>query len=212
MYFFLLCLCFSSLFNLILKTSQTIFHFPCGLDVYFMVIWKCLDKTSNVINLWLSFSIEMKIFSRFFHYFFQTNISGVPCKSSGPLGVSWISQTVIMKAVLETAGPVATPQSLKSVKRSMHLVTTKQFMEAAEELEKNNFGKLIKIAMGSRGKPAVVFIKKPPSEMEILRTNTEWCTFDVYAARYKKVASKTIGLQLRAKLVSMKLVSKQCFM
>ena len=154
----------------------------------------------------------MTIVSRFFRYFFQINISGVPCKSSGPLGINQISQTDIMKAILETTGPVATPLALKAVKRSMRLVSSKQFVEAAEKLEKCNFGKLMKISMGLRGLPAVVFIKKPPSEMEILRTNPEWCTFDVYTARYAKAPSKAVGLQLRAKLVSMKLVSKKCFM
>ena len=115
-----------------------------------------------------------------------------------------------MKAILETTGPVAIPKSVKAVKMSLNILTTKQFLEAAEELEKKNFGKLLKISMGSR--VLNIFIKKPPAEIEhVLRSNPEWCTFDVYAARYAKASSKAIGLQLRAKLVSMKLVSKKCF-
>ena len=133
---------------------------------------------------------------------------------TGPLAGDQVSHADIMKAILETAGPVATPRAVKAVKSSMHLVTTQQFWEAAGELEKNNFGKLRKIRLaGSRGPPAVVFIKKSPSLVEeMLRRNPEWCTFDVYAARYAKGSSKAIGLQLRAKLVSMKLVSENCFM
>ena len=117
-----------------------------------------------------------------------------------------------MRAVLETTGPVASRGAVRVVKKSMNNVTIKQFMKAAEELEKYNFGKLFKLSMGPRGKPAVVFIKKPPSEIqEVLRRYPGWCSFDVYAARYAKGSSKAVGLQLRAKLVSMKLVSKNCF-
>ena len=119
-----------------------------------------------------------------------------------------------MKAILETTGPVANLGAVKAVKRSMNVVTTNQFFEAAEELEKYNFGKLIKVSAETKGaKTVFVFLKKPPSEMEeVLRSNPHWCAFDVYAARYAKPSSKAIGLLLRAKLVSMKLVSKNCFM
>ena len=112
-----------------------------------------------------------------------------------------------MKAILETTGPVATRGAVKAVKMSMNVVTAQLFLEAAKELEKNNFGKLFKISKID------VFIKKPPSEVkDMLRTNPEWCRYDIYAAQYAKGSSKAIGLQLRAKLVSMKLVSKNCFL
>ena len=117
-----------------------------------------------------------------------------------------------MQAILGTTGPVATPIAVKAV-RAVHSSTTKQFIEAAEELERVNLGKLMKFSAESRGKPTVVFIKKPPSDVEeILRTNPQWCSFDLYSARYAKGSSKAIGLQLRAKLVAMKLVSKNCFL
>lgn len=92
----------------------------------------------------------------------------------------------------------------------MHLVSSKQFVEAAEELEKCNLGQLLKMSMGSR--MLNIFIKKPPSDIEaILRSNPHLCIFEIYAARYRKPPSKAIGLQLRAKLVALKLVSKNCF-
>ena len=135
----------------------------------------------------------------------------MPCKSSDPLGVNHISQTDIMKAILETTGPVTTALSLKAVKRSMHLVSSKQFVEAAEELEKCNCGQLLKMSMGSR--VLNIFIKRPPPDIEsILRSNPHLGIFEIYAARYGKAPSKAIGLQLRAKLVALKLVSKNCFM
>ena len=139
-------------------------------------------------------------------------MDGIHAKSSGPFAGHQISHMEIMKAILETTGPVTTPRAFKSVKRSMAKVTSKMFLEAAAELEKNNFGKLRKILTTPSGQPAVVFIKKPPSEMEeILRSSPTLCTFELYAERYAKVPSKAIGLQLRAKLVAMNLVPKKCF-
>ena len=118
-----------------------------------------------------------------------------------------------MRAILETTGPVATPRGVKAVKASMNILTTKQFNEAAEELERMYLGKFMKFSAESRGKPTVVFIKKPPDEVEAnLRTNPQLCSFDMYATRYARGSSKAIGLQLRAKLVAMKLVSKNCFL
>ena len=144
---------------------------------------------------------------------FQNNTSRVYIKSSDPFAGNQISQTDIKQAILGTTGPVATPKAVKAVKAKLNILTTKQFMEAAEELERMNLGKLMKFSAESRGKPTVLFIKKPPSDVEeILRMNPQWCSFDVYSARYAKGSSKAIGLQLRAKLVAMKLVSKNCFM
>ena len=130
---------------------------------------------------------------------------------SGPFTGYQIPNIEIMKAILESSGPVTTPRAFKSVKRTMAKVTTKMFMEAAAELEKNNFGKLRKILTVPSGQPAVVFIKKPPCEMEeAMRSNPKLCTFEMYAAKYAKAPSKAIGLQLRAKLVATNLVPKKC--
>ena len=94
----------------------------------------------------------------------------------------------------------------------MNSMTTKQFLEAAQELEKYNLGRLMSLKIASQVNQDV-FIKRPPDEVkEALSMNPALCTADVYAARYAKGSSKSIGLQLRAKLVSMRLVPKNCFL
>ena len=75
-----------------------------------------------------------------------------------------------MRNILETTNLVATSKAFKSVKRSMHLVTIKRFLEACAALEKKNFGKLRKILHETKGRPSLVFIKKPPSEIESILT------------------------------------------
>ena len=74
-----------------------------------------------------------------------------------------------MRNILETTNLVATSKAFKSVKRSMRLVTIKRFLEACAALEKKNFRKL-KILHETKGRPSVVFIKKPPSEIESILT------------------------------------------
>ena len=92
-------------------------------------------------------------------------------------------------------------------------MTTEQFLEAARELEKGSFGKLVSLPNNRGGRPWTVFLKNPPAQVEkILETNAELCSSSVYCARYKKGTSKKIGFPLRAKLVAMKLVSQDHFL
>lgn len=113
----------------------------------------------------------------------------------------------IMSAILKTAGPVSTLESVKSTSRSLHLLPATTFLEAASQLETANLGRLIKVTNKK------VFIKRLPTEVhEVLGGNPDLCTADVYATRYAKPTAKAIGLTMRAKLVQMKLVSKNCFM
>lgn len=117
-----------------------------------------------------------------------------------------------MEAILKTTGPVSTTRAVKHTKMSLSSSNTQQFVEAATELEKANFGKLMSIKNKTE-LPLQVFVKKLPAEVEEqLRRNPELCTADVYAARYNKGVSKAIGFPLRAKLVAMKLVSQNHFM
>lgn len=122
--------------------------------------------------------------------------------------------TDIKQAILRTAGPVATPKSVKAAKRSLNYhMTTEQFLKAAKELEKGSFGRLISLPNTRGGKPCNVFLKNPPGQVQqILEANKELCTPSVYCARYKKGTSKRIGFPLRAKLVAMKLVSQDHFL
>lgn len=118
----------------------------------------------------------------------------------------------IMTAILQTKGPVATLMAVKSAKMSIRSMGVKDFIEASTALENLNFGRVVGVGQGHRGKQ-YVFLKRAPQEAaEALGANPELCSQDVYAARYAKSSSKAIGFQLRAKLVAMKLVSQDHFM
>ena len=111
-----------------------------------------------------------------------------------------------------TSGPVSTPKAVKATKLRLHLSTTEQFIEAAKELQKANFGSLISIE-STNGQTLYVFVKKPPVEVEeVLSVNPDLCDNAVYAARYMNNPPKAIGFALRAKLVAMNLVSQNHFM
>ena len=117
-----------------------------------------------------------------------------------------------MEAILLTPGPVTTSRATKATKFCLRFSTTEQFVEAAEELEKADFGRLLVFTRWKGGVPLHVFLKKPPAELEeVLRANPELCSFDLYAKRYGKGSPKAIGLPLRAKLVKMNLVSEDHF-
>ena len=112
-----------------------------------------------------------------------------------------------------TSGPVSTPKAVKSTKLHLHLSTTQQFIEAAKELQKANFGSLISVGSSNNGQTLYVFVKKPPVEVEeALSANPDLCDNTVYAARYMKSPPKAIGFTLRAKLIAMRLVSQNHFM
>ena len=116
-----------------------------------------------------------------------------------------------MEAILKTPGPVSTPKAAKATKKSLNYMTTEQYIEAVKELDRQQFGTFM--TFGKKGKPRVIFLKKPPAEIaELLRQNPDLCSVDTYASRYAKGPSKAIGLQLRSKLVAMKLVSEKQFL
>ena len=117
----------------------------------------------------------------------------------------------IMEAILKTPGPVSTPKASKATKMSLNYMTTEQFAEAAKELQKEQFGTFM--SFPERGRPVLIFLKKPPMEVEdCLRFNPGLCTAEMYSARYAKGSSKAIGFQLRSKLVAKKLVSADHFL
>lgn len=114
----------------------------------------------------------------------------------------------IMAGILQTTGPLSTVAAVKRVKMSLNTMMASQFVEAAEELERVQLGRLVTVP--SSVARAKVFIKKPPHEVEaILIANPGLCTPEVYATRYAKQTSKAIGLQLRAALVAKKYVTQK---
>ena len=112
-------------------------------------------------------------------------------------------------------GPVATPKAVKSTRRYFrHHLKTDDFITAAEELEKANFGRLMVIRMRSQGGTSLkIFLKKPPVEVEhVIGANPDLCTFEDYCMYYAKGSPKSISFPLRAKIVAMKLVAQDHFM
>ena len=123
-----------------------------------------------------------------------------------------LSKHNIMAAVLQTAGPVSTQPMLTSNWKFLHLLTVKQFNSAAGDLQTLGLGAFVAIQNGTRA--AHVFVKKEPSLVrEILQEHPELRTDpDYYEQRYCMPASKKIKLNLRAKLVSMKLLTENQLM
>lgn len=120
----------------------------------------------------------------------------------------------IMTAILQTSGPISTTESVKNSSRAFRNLKLGQFLEASTDLERLNVGVLVSVSITKgHGSASKVFIKKPPEEAEMFLTaNAHLCPPDVYATKYVKLPSKAIGLQLRAKLVAMKLVAKKFLM
>ena len=121
----------------------------------------------------------------------------------------------IMEAILLLPGPVASPKAVKSTRRYFrHHLKTDDFITAAEELEKADFGRLVVVPMRTQGGRNVkIFLKKPPVEVEhVFGANPDLCTFQDYCMHYAKGSPKSISFLLRAKLVAMKLVTQDHFM
>ncbi len=117
----------------------------------------------------------------------------------------------IVQGILLTPGPVATSKAVKYAKMSLIYISNQQFLDAAKELEQRNFGTLVQVSTSSRS--LQVFLKKTPQEAEpALNAYPEFCDLETYTKRYKKGSSKAISFQLRAQLVSMKLVPPEHFM
>ena len=116
-----------------------------------------------------------------------------------------------MSAILLTAGPVSTSEAVKNTSRRLHYLKSTRFFEAATELQNINLGTLVSLSQ-QRGVGHKVFVKKSPEEADqVLGANPQLCSVENYTARYRKPPSKAIGLQLKAKLVAMKLVPKKIF-
>ena len=106
-----------------------------------------------------------------------------------------------MAAILQTRGPVVTPQVVKNVWKFLHMMRNDQFIKAAKELEKLNLGMLVNTAV-KRGRMSIVFVKKSPVETRaILEMNWDLCPISYYESRYNQPVSKSVPLSMRAYLV-----------
>ena len=116
-----------------------------------------------------------------------------------------------MKGILKSAGPVCVYDSARSSKLLRSLKSA-QYHEAATKLEQLHLGRVMPFKQ-RRGATMQVFLKRSPDEAaQVLSANPHLCSLDVYSERYNKPPSKSIGFQLRARLVAMKLVPKKLLM
>ena len=107
----------------------------------------------------------------------------------------------IMAAILQTKGPVVTPQVVRNV------MTTIMFEKAAKELQALNLGSFVPVQQ-SVGRGAFVFVKRSPVEVgAVLAMNEDLCSLSYYESRYSESVSKSITLNLRAQLANMGLIA-----
>ena len=116
-----------------------------------------------------------------------------------------------MNALLEIKGPIVTPQVVKSNCTFLHMMTTGQFMNAAQELHDLGLGTLISVK--TAGQPSKVFVKNAPEVVQvILKANPDLCNGEYYAVRYHQPVSKSINLGVRFRVAQMGLLPKKILM
>ena len=105
-----------------------------------------------------------------------------------------------MAAILQTRGPVVEHKVVVWNFKFLKMMTAKQFVAAATELHEANLGQMMSVKCG--GRPYMVFIKRPPEEIQdALLMNQDLCQVDYYATRYRLPVSKSVSFALRASLV-----------
>ena len=111
-----------------------------------------------------------------------------------------------MAAVLQTAGPVTIHRVLARNWKFLNMLTAKQYLMAATELEGMGLGCVVAL------KGSQVFIKKPPGEVEhILAMNSDLCDFEYYKFRFWKPVSKYVSQMMQDNLVAMGAVPRHFF-
>ena len=111
-----------------------------------------------------------------------------------------------MSAILHSRSPVSTHATIRQSWKFLRKLSATDFEKAALDLQESGFGTYWKKSAGSRG----VFIKKKPEEVaEVLGSNQDLCSHELYSVKYQQPPSKSIDVRLRAKLVESKLVTNK---
>ena len=120
--------------------------------------------------------------------------------------------TKVMTAILRTTGPVLTHIAVRRNGAPVfRKVSIQLFKEAANKLQELNLGQLVEMKLGG-GKPSVVFIKKPPPEVEeILLKDPGFVTAADYAQRYYSPMLSSIPPTMAGELLAKGLVPPQFF-
>ena len=117
----------------------------------------------------------------------------------------------VMKAILLTAGPVSTHQTVKQNWRFLRMLNIRQFTNAAHNLQETlQLGTLVSLKRGKQ--TLAIFAKKPPEQVrEILELNSDLPSPEIYAYRFGRSSPKCISLNIQAQMVSMGYVAEQHF-
>ena len=116
-----------------------------------------------------------------------------------------------MAAILQTKGPIVTPTVAKFNWKFLHMMSTRQFLKAAADLESLRLGRLVNLSQVAQ-KPSMVFLKIPPDDimMELqMDSNADLCSIEIYTKQFHKPVSKSVSLNLRSRLVSTGLVPEK---
>ena len=116
-----------------------------------------------------------------------------------------------MAAILQTAGKAVKHKMLVSNWTFLNMLTAKQFLTAAHDLQAVGLGTVM--SMSTAGRPTRLFIKKHPREAaSALEANLDLCEPAYYAVRFNMRTSKYITQLQREKLVDMGMVPHQWFL
>ena len=122
------------------------------------------------------------------------------------------SKRNIMAAILQSLGPVATHKVVARNWKFLRMLTVKQYLMAAQDLESANLGSLVAVET-SKGRVSHVFIKKLPSEIQpFLAANPDLCTLEYFEARFNKPVSKSVSLIERHHIARLGLVPASLMM
>ena len=118
-----------------------------------------------------------------------------------------------MSAILLISGPACTRVAINSNgPKILRGISRFQFSAAARKLQEANLGLAVDIKLQLRARSTLVFIKKPPTEVtEILRQNSDLCTFQEYTLRYNMRPPSSIIKQWQDRLINMGLVPSDHF-
>ena len=114
-----------------------------------------------------------------------------------------------MTAILLTAGPVASPVTVRrNGPRSLRSITMLQYESATQSLQRRSLGTPHNI---KAPKTTKVFVKRPPDEIEDLLKNSDLCTPEQYRHRYFMPSPTRITQNMQDILAEIGLVPKEHF-
>ncbi len=130
-------------------------------------------------------------------------------RSGGPnFGASTaMTKQNIMSAILKTKGPAVTHRVVNCSYTFLRMLTAKQFMTVASELESIGLGTIV--SLKSAGRPTYLYLKHPPENVRgILEANPDLCSLGYYTSRYEMPISKIMSPSIREALRSMGLIEQ----